>query len=59
MDSNAIMSKAMKDRTLGEIIKAYQKLIQRLNKAKIYPKKHILDNECSEDYKQAIAGNSM
>ena len=39
MDSNAIMSKAMKDRASGEIIKAYQKLIQQLNKAKIYPKK--------------------
>jgi len=59
MDSNAIMSEAMKDRTAGEIIKAYQKLIRRLHKAKIYPTKHILDNECSEEYKQAIADNGM
>ena len=59
MDSNAIMSEAMKDRKEGEIIKAYQKLIRRLHKAKIYPTKHILDNKCSEEYKQAIADNGM
>ena len=59
MDSNSIMTEAMKDRTAGEIIKAYQKLVKRLKKAGIHPKKHILDNECSEEYKQAIADNNM
>ena len=59
MDGNAIMSEGMRDRTAGEIIKAYQKLIKRLQKAGIRPKKHILDNECSEEYKQAIIDNNM
>ena len=59
MDSNSILSEAMKDRTAGEIIKAYQKLIKRLRRAGIKPKKHILDNECSNEYKEAIEDNGM
>ena len=47
MNGNAIMSEPMNNRTSGEIVKAYQKLIKRLCLAGITPKKHILDNECS------------
>ena len=59
MDGNAIMSEGLRDRTAGEIIKAYQKLVKRLRKAGIRPKKHVLDNECAEEYKQAISDNEM
>jgi len=59
MDGNSIMSEPMKDITSGAIISAYQKLIKRLRLAGITPKNHILDNECSEDFKQAIRDNGM
>ena len=38
---------------------AYQTLIDRLKKVKIEPKLHILDNECSGEYKEAIRKNGM
>ena len=41
------------------MVKTYQKLIDRLKKCGIKPKMHILDNECSEEFKQAIEGNNM
>ena len=53
MDSNAILSEAMKSRTGSEIIRAYKALMHRLKLAGIKPKKHILDNECSNEYKEA------
>ena len=49
----------MKNRTAGEIVKTYQILIDRLATSGIHPKKHILDNEISEEYKQAIKRNNM
>ena len=59
MDGNAIMSEGLRDRTAGEIIKAYQKFVKRLRKAGIRPKKHLLANKCAEEYKQAIIDNGM
>ena len=40
-------------------MRAYQTLIDRLAKAMIFPKLHILDNECSQDFKQKIESNGM
>lgn len=54
IDSGAILVAPMKDRTAGEMIRAYQLLLNRLNTRGIRPKHHILDNECSEDYKAMI-----
>ena len=59
MDGNAITSEPMQNRTSGEIVKAYQKLIKRLHLVGIKPKEHILDNECSAEFKQAIIDNGM
>ena len=41
------------------MIRAYQVLINRLRAAGIAPKQHILDNECSNDFKEAIKTNNM
>ena len=49
----------MKDRTAGEMIRAYQKLIDRLKECGIMPSHHILDNEVSADFKEAIKANHM
>jgi hypothetical protein len=59
LDSNSILVAAMKNRTSGEMIRAYQELIDRLRSAGIKPKRHILDNECSEDFKRTILKNDM
>ena len=57
-NSNGILQEPMKNCTSGEMICAYQKLIDRLKNAGITPKRHILDNECSADFKQTIWGNN-
>ena len=49
----------MQNRTAGEMVKAYTALMKRLNAAGIKPKKHILDNKASEEYKQAIKEHGM
>jgi hypothetical protein len=59
IDSNSILVEPMKNRTSGEMMRAYQTLIDRLAKAMIFPKLHILDNECSQDFKQKIESNGM
>jgi hypothetical protein len=53
-DSDAILVEPMKNRTSGEMNRAYQTLINRLRAAGIAPKQHILDNECSNDFKETI-----
>jgi hypothetical protein len=58
-DSDAILVKPMKNRTSGEMICTYQTLVERLRVAGIAPKEHILDNECSADFKAAITTNNM
>jgi hypothetical protein len=59
VDSNAILVEPMKNRTAGEVVQAYQVLIDCLNSAGIFPKLHILDNECSDDMKKTIKSNKM
>ena len=59
IDGNVIMAEAMKRRTEGEMIATYEKLIKRLKQCGITPKKQILNNECSEKYKEAIKNNNM
>ena len=59
VDSDAILVEPMKNRTAGEMIRAYQVLIDRLNSAGIFPKLHILDNECSTELKTVIKTNKM
>ena len=59
LNSNAILVEGMKDRTSGEMIHAYQHLVDCLKTAGILPKHHVLDNECSADFKAAITNNQM
>ena len=59
LDSNAILVEGMKDRTSGEMIRAYQHLVNRLKTAGIQSKHHVLDNEYSADFKAAITKNKM
>ena len=58
-NSDAILVEPMKNRTAGEMIRAYQTLVDRLRAAGIAPNKHILDNECSTDFKVAIKTNNI
>jgi hypothetical protein len=58
-ESNAILVEAMKNRTSGEMIRTYQVLVNQLHSVRIAPKQHILDNECSNDFKEAIKTNNM
>jgi hypothetical protein len=58
-DSAAILVEPMKNKSAIEMIRAYQSLIDRLNAAGIFPKEHILDNECSAEFKAAIKTNKM
>ena len=44
----------MKNKTDDEMIKAYQTLLKRLQRAGVETKKHVLDNECSEKLKELI-----
>jgi hypothetical protein len=49
----------MKNKSDGERIHAYQKIIDRMKQAKLGLRKHILDNEISKAYKNRIAENGM
>ena len=59
IDSNAILVEAMKNRTAGEMIRAYIVLVTCLRNAGVTPKMHILDNERSEEFKAQIRKNNM
>ena len=54
IDSNAILVEPMKSRKDAEMIRAYDALMLRLKRANIQPKKHVLDNEISENMKNHI-----
>jgi hypothetical protein len=58
-NSDFILIEAMKNCSSGEMIQVYQKLIDRLHAAGIVPKHHILDNECSDEFKKTIKCNEM
>jgi hypothetical protein len=57
LDSNAILVEGMKDRTSGEVIRAYQHLVDRHETAGIQPTHHVLDNEFSTDFNATITKN--
>ena len=59
LDSNNILSEPMRNRTEGEMMRLYQKLIDRLKEKGIQSKLHLLDNECSEEFKEVINNNDM
>ena len=59
ISSNIILVKPLRNKTSEEMVTAYQKLVDRLKEGGIEPNLHILDNEISTEYKDAIAENQM
>ncbi len=59
LDANYIFAEPMKNRTEGEMISAYQKIINRMKAAGLGIKKQVLDNECSTAMKACIKSNGM
>ena len=59
LDANYIFVEAMKNRTEGEMIRAYQKTINRMKTAGLGVKKQVLDNECSAAMKACIHANNI
>ena len=57
--TNYIMAEPMRNRTSGEMVRAYTAAITRLKQGGELPTMHILDNECSRELKRAIKNNEM
>ncbi len=53
-DSNAILAEPLKNRTAGEMKRAWTALHLRLQRNNIPPKLYILDNEISDELKKAL-----
>jgi len=54
IDSSGILVEPLKDRTAEEMKRAYLLLIERLKRAGLAPEKHVMDNEVSEELRDAI-----
>ena len=54
IDSSGILVEPIKNRKDAELTRAYETLLQRLKRAGIEPKKHVLDNEISSAMKDLI-----
>ena len=54
IDSNAILVEPMKSRRDEEMIRAYDALLSRLRQSGSRPRKHVLDNEVSDNMKHHI-----
>lgn len=54
IDSNAVLVEPMTSRKNGEMQRAYLKLLKRLQRAGVVPRKHVLDNEVSKAMKDLI-----
>ena len=57
--SNAILVEGLRNRTSGEMVATYQSMVDRLHERNIQPKLHVLDNEISQEFKNAIKANQM
>ena len=53
-DANAISAEPLKDRFAGEIVKMWRVINEKLEKAGVCPLIYILDNEISNEFKQAL-----
>jgi hypothetical protein len=49
-----IFCELMKNRMEGKMINPYQKIVDRMEIARLGLKHHWLDNECSENFKKCI-----
>jgi hypothetical protein len=59
LNKNYIFAKPMKNRTEGEMIRVYQKILNRMKAAGLGLRKQVLDNECSAAMKACIKENGM
>jgi hypothetical protein len=59
LDANYIFTKLMKNRTEGEMIRVYQKILNRMKTAGLGLRKQVLNNECSAVMKACIKENGM
>ena len=53
-DANAILAEPLKNRSAGEIVKAWKTINEKLEKAGVSPLVYILDNEISKEFKNAL-----
>ncbi len=59
LDANYIFAEPMKNRMEGEMIRVYQKILNRMKAAGLGLRKQVLDNKCSAAMKVCIKENSM
>jgi hypothetical protein len=59
LGANYIFYELMKNRTKGEMITAYQRMVNRMELLALRLKHCHLDNECSAKFKECIAKNGM
>ena len=59
VDHSIINSEPTQSRTSGKLTKSYQALNETTEKKGNHTKKHILDNECSRELKDAIMKNNV
>jgi hypothetical protein len=59
LHANYIFTKPMKNRMEGEMIRVYQKIINRMKAAGLGLKMQVLNNKCLAAMKACIKGNDM
>ncbi len=59
LNANCIFAKPMKNTMEGEMIRVYQKIINRMKATGLGLKNQVLDNKCSEVMKACIKENDM
>ena len=59
LDANYIFVEPMKNRTEGEMMRAYQRMVDRMKRAGLGLREHKLDNEASDAFKECITRNGM
>ena len=57
--SNTILAQPMRNRTAGSMLEAYEDIIEQFPKGEGRPTVHILDNECSKEFKTSILDNEI
>jgi hypothetical protein len=59
LDANYIFCELMKNKTEGEMITAYQRMVDRMKLLVLGLRHHRLDNECPAKFKECITKNKM
>ncbi len=59
VNANYIFAETIRNKSEGKQIRSYQKLIDRMRRAKLGLHKHVLDNEISKEFKKRIEENNM